>query len=172
MRWIACVGAIVSLGSCSPDIYFIPGTGQLPDGCDEPPVTNLDGTVWFNQGTVTIKTSGCADTNPEDMLESCVENWAFSQDENEVDIVVDEYQVKGLLCGNQLYLEGGWWLSVADELGECWYEDEDGDEVGIQAEGNVVTVFPAEQRMEGSLVVQGQCTAEYEVVFAPAFVNY
>lgn len=65
------------------------------------------------------------------MLDSSPENWAFTQDGN--DIVVDEYRVKGRFCGDQLYLEGGWWLSVADEQGSCWYEDEDGDELGIQA---------------------------------------
>lgn len=172
MRYFVYLGVLVSLGSCSPDTYFISGTGQLPDSCDEPAITNLDGTVWFNQGPVTIKTSGCADLEPETTLESCAENWSFSQDGNDIDIIVDEYRVKGLLCGDQLYLEGGWWLSVEDELGQCWYEDEDGDDVAIQAEGNVVTVVPDEERMTGTLVVQGQCTVEYEVTFAPAFVNF
>ena len=166
MRRIASICAVMVLGSCSQDTYFIPGTGELPD-CNEPPITNLDGTVWFNQGTVTIKTLGCADTVPNDMLESCPENWAFTQNGNDIDIVVDEYRVKGRLCGDQLYLEGGWWLSVTDESGYCQYEDEDGDDVGIQEEGNALTIFPAEQRMTGTLVVQGQCTADYEVTFTP-----
>ena len=39
-------------------------------------------------------------------------------------------------------------------------------EVGIQAEGNVLTVAPDE--MNGTLVVQGRCAAEYEITFMPS----
>ena len=38
------------------------------------------------------------------------------QDGNDVTILVDEeYRIEGRLCGNQLYLRGGWWLPVEDE---------------------------------------------------------
>ena len=166
MRWIVCIGIVSVLGACGEEVYFIPGTGTLPD-CNEAPVTNLDGTLWFNQGTVSITSSGCAEYEPGAMLQSCPENWAFTQEGNDIDIIVDEYEAKGRLCGDQLHLEGGWWLSVANEMGQCWYEDEDGDDVGIQSEGNVLTVSPEDQQMTGTLVVEGQCTAEYDVTFRP-----
>jgi hypothetical protein len=167
MRRIACVCVLIALGGCKEEFSFIPGTGTLPD-CNEPPITDqLDGTVWFNQGPVTIVTEGCPDVAPEDTLTSCAENWAFSQDGNDISIVVDEYRLNGRLCGDQLSLEGGWWLSVQDEQGACNYEDEDGDEVGIQAGDNVLTVNPAEEQMTGRLVVQGSCDADYEVIFEP-----
>jgi len=151
-------------------LSFIPGTGQLPDGCDEPPITNLDGTLWFDQGTVKILSEGCADAMPDDEFEACALNWAFTQTGNDLSIVVDkEYRLEGRLCGDQLSLRGGWWLPVVDEDGFC-YEDDSAEEVGIQAEGNVATVFPEEEQMRGSLVVQGQCGAEYEVTFTQ--VNY
>jgi hypothetical protein len=141
----------------------------LPD-CDEAPITDLNGTLWFNQGPVTIVTEGCLDAAPEDMFSSCAENLAFTQDGNDIDIVVDEYRVKGRLCGNQLYLEGGWWLSVADEQGHCWYEDGDGDDMSIQAGGDVLTVAPAEGTMTGKLVLRGRgsCDVDYQVTFQPA----
>ncbi len=166
MRWMVWISIACTLGSCGEDVYFIPGTGTLPD-CNEPPVTNLDGTLWFDQGTVSITSSGCADYAPGTKLDSCGENWRFTQEGNEIDILVDEYQVKGRLCGDQLHLEGGWWLSVFDEMNQCNYEEGDGDDVGIQSEGNVLTVAPADEEMSGTLVVQGQCAIEYEVTFTP-----
>jgi hypothetical protein len=168
MRWIACICIMAALGSCKEELSFIPGSGTLPD-CDDMPITDLNGTLWFNQGPVTIVTEGCLDAAPEDMFSSCAENWAFTQDGNDIDIVVDEYRVKGRLCGNQLYLEGGWWLSVADEQGRCWYEDDDGDDMSIQAEGNVLTFVPAEDpaedTMTGKLVLQGVCGVDYDATF-------
>lgn len=147
-------------------LYFIPGTGTLPD-CDEMPVTNLDGTLWFDQGTVTIRSTGCADAMPDEQFEACALNWAFSQDGNDLEITIDEeYRIEGRLCGDQLYLRGGFWLSVRDEEGFC-YEEDSAEEVGIQAEGNVLTVFPEEDRISGTLSVEGPCSAEYEVTFAP-----
>jgi hypothetical protein len=73
----------------------------------------------------------------------------FTQDGNGVTIVVDtEYRIEGRLCADQLYLRGGWWLPVVDEsLGYCTYEDDSADEVGIESEGNVLTV--AENAMIG-----------------------
>jgi hypothetical protein len=80
-------------------------------------------------------------------------------------VVDTEYRLEGRLCGEELYLRGGWWLPVQDQ-GSCTYEDDSAEEVGIQAEGNVLTVAPDE--MNGTLVVQGRCAAEYEVTFRPS----
>lgn len=166
MRAWFWVGLLVVIG-CTQDLYFTPGTGTLPD-CTEPPITeSLDGTLWFDQGTVTIRTQGCADAAPEDEFQSCALNWAFTQDGSEVGIVVDEeYRLEARLCADKLYLRGGWWLPVMDEEGFC-YEDDSAEEVGIEAEGNVLTVSPDERRMTGVLVVRGRCTAEYDVTFEP-----
>jgi hypothetical protein len=169
MKLLSCVCAIFVLAGCK-DPAFIPGTGRLPD-CDEPPVANLNGTVWFNLGPVTVLTAGCLDVQPDTMLDSCPENWAFTQDGNDIDIVVDEYRVKGRFCGDQLYLEGGWWLSVADERGSCWYEDEDGDEFGIQAGGNVLTYTASNPEngglaeLTGVLLLEGDCIVSYDATF-------
>ena len=170
MRWIVCICILAALGSCEEEVAFIPGTGTLPD-CNDAPITDLSGTLWFNQGPVTILTEGCQDYVPDDELSSCAENWAFEQDGNDVSILVDEYRLNGRLCGDQLYLEGGFWLSVADEQGACWYEDDDGDDMGIQEAGNVVTVNPAEdpndETMTGLLVLRGSCGVNYDVTFRP-----
>jgi hypothetical protein len=166
MRSLVCVGVLVALVGCQDDVFFIPGTGTLPD-CNEAPVTNLDGTDWFDQGTVTIRTEGCQDAVPGEEFQSCALDWAFTQDGNDVEIVVDtEYRIEGRLCGEELYLRGGWWLPVRDDVEGCTYEDDSAEEVGIQAEGNVLTVAPDE--MSGTLVVQGRCAAEYEVTFRPS----
>ena len=54
-------------------------------------------------------------------------------------------------------------------LPDCTYEDDSADEVGIQAEGNVLTYAAATgdapAQMTGTLVVQGSCRAEYQVTF-------
>ena len=169
MRWIACICIIAALGSCKEEQSFIPGSGTLPD-CDDMPIIDLNGTCWFNDdGPVTIRTEGCLDADPNDMFTSCPENWAFTQDGNDVSIVVDEYRVNGRLCGDQLHLEGGWWLSVKDEQGRCWYEDDDGDDMSIQKEGNVVTFTPAadpnDETMTGLLLLEGSCEVDYAVTF-------
>ena len=170
MRWLVGVCMFLGLVGCKEELYFIPGTGTLPD-CSEAPVTNLDGTLWFDRGTVTIRTEGCADAMPNDEFQSCALNWAFSQDGNDIGIVVDdEYRLEGRLCGETLHLRGGWWLPVMDEQGFC-YEDDSAEEVGIQQEGNTLTYAPADDqtppRMMGTLVVQGRCGADYEVIFEP-----
>ncbi|MGB3049818.1 MAG: hypothetical protein WBB42_02395 [Polyangiales bacterium] len=173
MRWFVCLCVLVALGSCKEE-FFIPGTGTLPD-CNEAPATNLNGTVWFNQGTVTVLTAGCAGVEPDAVLDSCAENWAITQNGNDLDIIVDEYRVNGRLCGDELYLEGGWWLSVRDEDGACNYEDDDGDEFGIQAEGNALTFVPANpdtgtaDQFEGTLVLQGACGVRYDMTLMEAF---
>ncbi|MDH3653068.1 MAG: hypothetical protein OEN21_02260 [Myxococcales bacterium] len=166
MRWFVCGCVLVALVSCKEEVYFIPGTGVLPE-CNEAPVIDLNGTLWFDQGTVTIRSSGCPDAMPNDEFESCALNWAFSQNGNDLSIVVDEeYRLEGRLCDDQLYLRGGWWLPVRDEEGFC-YEDDSAEEVGIQAEGNVLTVSPVEQMMTGTLSVQGRCAGDYAVTFRP-----
>lgn len=170
MRILASICMVLALAGCKEDLYFIPGTGTLPD-CDESPATNLDGSLWFDQGTVKILSEGCAGAEPNDTFMSCALNWAFTQDGNDVGIIVDEeYQLEGRLCGDKLYLRGGWWLPVEDE-GFCTYEDDSADEVGIQAEGNVLTYSPADgqnpQQMTGVLRVQGSCAGEYDVTFSP-----
>lgn len=171
MRWLTYVCAVAALGSCK-GTAFIPGTGTLPD-CNEPPVTDLNDTVWFNQGPATVLTAGCLDVAPETVLESCAENWAFTQDGNDIDIVVDEYRVNGRMCGDQLHLEGGWWLSVQDEQGACSYGDDDGDEFGIQEGGNALTYIPANietgarAQLKGMLLLEGNCGVSYDATFEP-----
>ena len=166
MRFFVLTCILVTLGGCAEEIYFIPGTGTLPE-CTEAPITDLSGTLWFDQGTVTIRTEGCPGAAPDEEFQSCALNWAFTQTGNDVAIVVDEeYRLEGRLCGDQLSLRGGWWLPVMDEDGFC-YEDDSAEEVGIQAEGNVLTVSLDDMQMAGTLVVQGRCAAEYEVIFAP-----
>ncbi|MGB5695216.1 MAG: hypothetical protein WBM46_06165 [Polyangiales bacterium] len=167
VRWIACTGIVLALASCGNGVYFVPGTATLPE-CTEAPVTNLDGTQWYDNGTVTILTAGCQEAMPDDVFESCALDWVFTQDGNDVTIVVDnEYRIEGRLCGGELYLRGGWWLPVRDN-GLCTYEEDSADEVGIQAEGSVLTVAEnpmlSDYEMTGTLSVQGSCNALYEVV--------
>ena len=166
MRWIACVCIMITLGSCKGELYFTPGTGTLPD-CNDTPVTDLNGTQWYDNGTVTITSTGCDGTVPGDEHRSCGLDWIFTQNDNDVTIVVDnEYRLEGRLCGDQLSLRGGWWLPVVDEdVGGCTYEDDSAEEVGIMSDGNVLTV--AENQMTGTLAVQGSCSADYDVVFQP-----
>jgi len=113
---------------------------------------------------------GCLDTTMGDKLEVCPLDWVFTQNENDVTIIVDEeYRLEGRLCGDQLHLRGGWWLPVRDEDGNC-YEDDSAEEVGIMSAGNVLTLSGAEQTMTGILAVsnqQGNCAGEYEVTFMP-----
>jgi len=165
MRRFVVTCMVIALGGCKGDTYFVPGSATLPN-CTEAPATNLDGTRWFDHGTVTIRSAGCQSAQADDVFEACALDWVFAHDGNDVTIVVDaEYRIDGRICGDQLYLRGGWWLPVVDEdLGYCTYEDDSADEVGIQAEGNVLTV--SENAMTGTLAVQGSCRADYEVSFA------
>lgn len=175
MRWIVSIFLVMAVGSCSEDVYFIPGTAQLPD-CTEAPILDLEGT-WFDRGTVTILSEGCDGASPGEVFESCALDWVFTQDGNDVTIIVDtEYRIEGRLCGDQLYLRGGWWLPVVDEdLGYCTYDEDSAEEVGILQEGNVLTVMPdvplapgveqTEDRMTGTLEVRGRCAGRYEVTF-------
>ena len=172
MRVLLCLCLLVALGSCDKEeVYFIPGTGTLPD-CTETPAVNLDGTCWIDRGTVTIQSMGCADLSPNDTVESCTLAWYFTQTDNDVTIFVDgEYRVEGRICGDKLYLRGGWWLPVPDENQRCTYADDTGEEVVIQSEGNVLTYAPAAdmlgERMTGVLAIKGPCDATYDVAFEP-----
>lgn len=173
MRWLVWVGSALTvlLGSCAgEETYFIPGTGALPD-CTEAPAANLDGSCWFDRGVVTIESAGCLDTQPDDTFQSCGLSWLFTQTGNDVTILVDnEYRIDGRLCGDQLYLRGGWWLPVEDE-GLCTYDDDSAEEVGIQAGGNVLTFDAAADQtpdqLSGALAVQGPCSASYDVALQP-----
>lgn len=174
MKWSICICALFALAGCK-DPAFIPGTGTLPD-CDEPPIVDLDDTVWFNQGPATVLTAGCLDVAPDTTFDSCPENWNFTQDGNQVDIIVDVYRVKGRFCGDQLYLDGGWWLSVRDENGRCSYGDDDGDEFGMQAGGNVLTYTAATPenggfaQLTGVLLLEGSCAVSYDSTFKLAWI--
>lgn len=166
---MVCICVLFALGSCKEEVYFIPGTGVLPD-CTEAPVMDLSAdSPWFDFGIVTVRTEGCLDAMANDEFQSCALNWAFTQNGNEVSVVVDEeYRLEGRICGDKLHLRGGWWLPVMDEDGYC-YEDDSAVEVGIQQEGNVLTVSPADKQMTGTLVLQslGECAGDYAVTFEP-----
>jgi len=156
---------LLLLGACSSEqVSFIQGTATLPD-CDDPPITDLDNTHWYDNGTISILDAGCPDTAAGDELRVCGLDWLFSQTGNEVEISVDgEYRIAGRICGEQLHLQGGWWLPVVDtDTGGCTYDEDSAEEVAIQAGGNVLKV--AEQEMSGTLAVQGSCRASYSVIF-------
>ena len=172
MRWVACICVVVALGSCEKEeVYFIPGTGTLPD-CNEAPDTNLDGACWFDSGMVTIGPLGCQEAMPDEVFTVCGLGWSFTQTGNDVTILVDgEYRIEGRFCGDQLHLRGGWWLLVED-AGMCDYQDEESaDEVSIQTGGNVLrysaAVDQTPEQLTGTLAVQGSCSADYEVTLQP-----
>lgn len=151
-------------------VQFIRGSARLPD-CTEAPAFNLDGSVWFDNGTITLRTEGCG-YDPGQVVEVCALQWQFSQDGNEVGIVVDhEYRIQGRMCGDQLHLEGGWWLPVVDDEGACTYSESNAAEVGIEEEGSVLTVAEDEMtgqlQMTGVLVVREACVGEYHVTLYP-----
>ena len=137
---------------------------MLPN-CEEPPAFDLSNSAWGDGGVVTIESTGCGDTQPGDELIACSLVWEMTPDGSDLEILVDEeYIIRARLCGAQLYLEGGWWLPVQDE-GECTYEDDTGEEVGIQMGGSTLTVSdPAQEPMliaTGTLSVQGPCAASF-----------
>jgi hypothetical protein len=163
---VAFLISCLALAGCSEGPpYFISGTATLP-ACQEPPAFDLTG-EWFDTGTVTIETTGCSDAEPDDQFQSCALNWLMTQNGSDIEILVDnEYRILGRLCGEELYLEGGWWLPVED-AGMCTYDDDSAEEVGIQEDGNVLTV--TDDPVQGGLVaagtlrVQGPCAARYAV---------
>jgi Ser-tRNA(Ala) deacylase AlaX len=165
MRSLPSLLLLSVLGACAPDaVTFIEGTATLPD-CHDTPVTNLDGTRWYDNGTIGIADAGCPGTTVGETLTVCGLDWDFSQVGNDVEVVVDtEYRIKGRLCAEKLYLKGGWWLPVQDsDTGGCTYEDDSAEEVAIQAGGNVLTVTA--QEMSGTLAVKGRCSGSYSATF-------
>lgn len=168
LRMALC--AAIALGlSCSGDgpPYFIPGTATLP-ACDAAPAFDLSDTVWSSEGNVTIDTTGCDDAQPGEELESCPLTWEMTQTGSDVSILVDnEYEILGRLCGDQLSLEGGFWLPVRDD-GDCTYEEDSAAEVGIQAGGSTLTVVDDPQlgpelAATGALALGGPCEATYDL---------
>lgn len=166
---LACVTAL-SVGACAEEPpFFIPGTATLP-ACDEPPAFDVSG-LWSDSGVVTIDSTGCSDAQLGETLIACPLTWELEQSGNDVGILVDEeYIINGRLCGDTLYLEGGWWLPVQDE-GECTYEDDSAEEVGIQQGGSTLVLMevpngPAPPRLvaSGILDVRGPCEASYDTI--------
>lgn len=146
--------------------YFIPGSATLPS-CTEPPAFDLDGSMWGDNGQVTIKTTGCIGAQPEEVFESCSLTWVMTQTGQDIEIIVDEeYRILGRLCDDMLHLEGGWWLPVQDE-GQCTHEDDSAAEVGIQMGGSTLVVMDEERGTgliaTGILQVGGPCEADYDM---------
>ena len=156
--------AIVALGAAGcvgggDGLWFIPGSGALP-GCTESPAQDVAG-HWYDQGTVTVRTEGC-DVPAGSQHTACALDWIVETSGNDATIVVDdEYRIEGRACGDQLYLHGGWWLPVEDEIEGCTYDEDSAEEVGIEAEGNTLTI--GDGVMTGTLVVRGRCTADYAI---------
>ena len=125
--------------------------------------------LWFERGVVTITSTGCeGDQAPLGaVFDSCPLNWEFKRDGNALTIVVDEeYRMRGRMCGDTLHLEGGWWLALENESGQCEYDDDDGAEVGIQmgASSLVLEDVPGGGSiLRGTLGVRADCTADYMV---------
>ncbi|MEM7136958.1 MAG: hypothetical protein AAF500_10290 [Myxococcota bacterium] len=173
-RQIGFLGAAVVLLSCQPGPpYFIPGSATLP-ACDQAAAFDLEGT-WFDSGVVTVESEGCDGAPAGATFDVCPLNWEFEPalDENGAPIVGDytvlvdnEYIIEARLCDATLYLEGGWWLPVEDE-GQCTYEDDSAEEVGIQMGGSSLAVSDPDQEpllvAEGTLEVQGACAGSVAI---------
>jgi hypothetical protein len=122
---------------------------------------------WFDGGQVTIETTGCDGAQPGEVFDSCSLTWVITQDGQDIEILVDnEYTILGRLCGDTLYLEGGWWLPVEDE-DECTYDDDSAEEVGIQMAGSTLVVMDDELSAgliaADTLQVRGSCEAAYDM---------
>ena len=163
----ALVSLVLPVVGCPPDgpPYFINGTATLP-ACTEAPSFDLGGLRLSDTGTVTITGAGCKNTTVGETFQSCSLTWVVvAVDGNDIEFFVDnEYTVLGRLCGDQLHLEGGWWLPVVDGDFGCTYEEDSADEVGIQTGGNTLTINNLDD-ISGVLLVEGSCTAEYNVSF-------
>jgi hypothetical protein len=141
---------------------FIRGSARLP-ACSEPAAFDIDGSLWFDNGSVTVTSAGCEEPTGT-TLAVCGLGWEVGQTGREVEIVVDhEYRILGRACGNQLHLEGGWWLSLQEPNGYCDYEE--GVEVGIESGGSTLDVADSQDVMTGRLAIAERCTAEYDVTF-------
>jgi hypothetical protein len=74
------------------------------------------------------------------------------------------------MCGDTLHLQGGWWLPLVDENGQCNYADEDGAEVSIEAGGNSLqlqTDAGGSESFTGTLALRERCTADYVTQLSP-----
>ena len=152
---------VLLLAGCAPDEgpYFIPGSAVLPS-CTEAPAADLSG-AWYDNGEVEITSEGCEEAALGERITACGLDWAVTQTGNEVSIEVDnEYEIKGRLCGDELHLEGGWWLSV--DLGGTGCTYDDGVEVGIEAGSSTLTLTP-EGTVAGVLEIRSACTARYDM---------
>jgi hypothetical protein len=155
---------VLAVTACSTDEepQLIRGSARLPD-CIEAPVFDIDGSLWFDNGSVTVTSAGCEEPAGT-TLGVCGLGWEASQTGQDVEIIVDhEYRILGRACGSQLYLEGGWWLTVQTANGFCDYED--GIEVGIEEGGSTLDVAATQDQMTGKLLIAERCTAEYDVTF-------
>ena len=168
-----CGLSLSLLGACGGGdggLASVRGTGRLPE-CQEEPSATLDGTVWFDTGQLSIQSAGCSLAQGS-VVDVCPLQWELSQQGNDLHIRVDgEYDMNGRLCGNQLYLDGGWWLAVEDDGGQCGYQDDDGTEVGIEAEGNTLTLSATQDQLTGTLVLRERCVATYDVTLQLLYGN-
>ncbi len=159
---LLCALVVTGCGAGDDPPWFIRGSARLPD-CQDAPAYDLDGTTWFDDGTVTITSSGCGEPAGK-TLGVCGLAWVFKQNGASVEILVDqEYIIKGRACSNQLHLEGGFWFTAQDDRGYCDYED--GVEAGIQSGGSTLTVADDVTTMTGILSLRERCTADYDVTF-------
>lgn len=166
------LGSVALAMSCGSDgEYFIRGTARLAD-CDEAPAATL-ASRWFDTGLVEVTSVGCGDSQPGDHFSACALNWAITQQDSDVSITVDsEYRIKGRLCGETLSLEGGWWLPVQDETGNCTYDEDNASEVVIQSDGNTLQLTDDPESsatvLAGTLSLGGHCSARYEITLTPS----
>ena len=86
--------------------------------------------ISSNPATARIPASDFA--NVGEIFTTCPLAWSFSQTGSEVEILVDnEYAILGRLCGDSLFLEGGFWLPVEDPEEGCTYDEDSAAEVVI-----------------------------------------
>lgn len=144
---------------CSEDSgpFRLTGQAVLPD-CTEAPAADLTG-LWSMSGDVTITSLGCFDTSVNDVLVSCPLTWDLVQTGGDLEITVDnEYLLRGRVCGQTVFLDGGFWLPVQDGF-DCTYDDDSAAEVGIDS--GELTVNPTGDEMTGTLGISAGCTATY-----------
>lgn len=150
--------------------YTISGSARLPE-CTETPGRDLTGR-WYDQGMLTVSSAGCEASQAPlgAIFVTCPLNWEMTQDGNAVNILVDsEYRMQGQMCGDTLHLQGGWWLPLVDENGQCNYDDDDGAEVGIEAGGSslLLTEEAGDESFTGTLSLRERCTADYAIQLRP-----
>jgi len=77
--------------------------------------------------------------------------------------VDDEYRMRGRLCGDQLHLDGGWWLPTENETLGCTYDEDDAAEVVIDEGAATLTVEDDGSRAAGTLSIRAGCTGRYDM---------